>query len=134
MQKEQLKLVREERGLTYGGREVLRVVCDVPHGRCRAATHFKQITELWATFAERELFPVAAREWEEKARAGVGFSFRPHTARASIKATALKRGLKIAFSATLFVGDEAQRSHVLSTFWDRSGERQFKKPLRKSSR
>lgn len=125
-----LELAREERGYAFGGREVLRVAFDMPHGTCRAAVHFEKLLALWATFAEQELFPDAAREWEQKARAGEGFAFRPHAARGEIRTYPTKRGLKIELLAILSVGGEVRFSRTLSTLWDRTGTRQYKRGAR----
>ena len=118
--------VRRERRFLHGGREVLRAVCDLPQGNCRAAAHFCEIMELWVQFAERELFPLAAHEWETLAHTGRGFAFIPHTARGALTVYPLARGLKISFSATLSVGKEIGFHRTLHTFWDASGNLQYR--------
>jgi hypothetical protein len=133
MEKEKLlHLVREQRGYTFGGREVLRVTYDMPRGTCRAALHFGEMQSLWLSFVERELFPAAAREWEAAARAGRGFAFLPHAARGEILIYPHKRGVKISFSAVLSVGDEVRLSRTLSTLWNAAGERQRRRGARMS--
>ena len=122
-----LCVAREVRGFAYGGREVLRAVCDMPHGDCRAAVHLKEITHLWSAYVEGTFFPAAAREWEEKARNGVGFSFHPHTATGNISIEPAGKDLRITFSAILCVGSEVLYTRTLTTLWDAAGERQYKK-------
>lgn len=121
-----LGLVKRERGFRYGGREVLRAVCDMPCGSCTAALHFARIMTYWEELVESTLFPAAAAEWEAAAGRGQGYAFKMHIARGKIRTESHKKGLRIEFSATLSTGGELRRTHVLSTLWDAAGERQRK--------
>ena len=117
-------LATQSRGFSYGGREVLRSVCDLPHGACRAAAHFKELLALWQAFVEETLFQRAAAEWEQLAREGRAFAFIPHRAVGKITQKPHKRGVEITLSATLTVGDELRFSRTLVTLWDKAGNLQ----------
>ena len=123
-------LATQSRGFSYGGREVLRSVCDLPHGACRAAAHFKELLSLWQAFVEETLFPRAAAEWMACVRAGRAFAFCPHKAVGRLTAKPHGRGLKISFSATLTVGNELRYSRSLVTFWSADGALQKKRVTR----
>ena len=109
------------RVLRHGGREVLRLVADLPTGDTAAARHTRALIEALYDYTEGEPKRAAAAQLEEAVWAGKGYTFVPHLCRITVKTRPVRRLFCIEIAYTITQNGEAICRRSLVTWWNAAG-------------
>ena len=118
---------RERITLRHGARAALVLERECPASDCVAARHAKEISSALFAHAEREYFPVAARELEQLVAAGRGFAFTAHRIFFRARLIGAGAGRCMQLSLLYSVGGEVRLAQSAKSFWTADGTHRYKR-------
>jgi len=117
--------------LRHGTRAALVLVRELPVADCAAAQHARELSDALFAHAEREYFPVAAKELEVLVGAGRGYAFVPHRVLFRARLTRAGAGMRLSLSLCYAVGDEVRTAQSASSLWTADGRYHLRRAPRK---
>lgn len=117
--------------LRHGTRAALAFLRELPVLDCAAAQHARELSDALFSHAEREYFPVAAKELEALVGAGRGYAFLPHRVIFRARLTHAGAGMRLWLSLCYAVGDEVRTAQTASSLWTADGRYHLRRAPRK---